>query len=109
MASLWGFGVHAGIPISQNSRGQLISEVTDKGNDYGDINARGFATSAELHPHVDTSDMTTLLCLRQARSGGESRVVSSTSVYNAILAERPEHLDVLYRETASILPDLCII
>ena len=93
----WGFGVHAGIPISQNSRGQLISEVTDKGNDYGDVNTRGFATSAELQPHVDTSDMTTLLCLRQARSGGESRVVSSTAVYNAILAEHPEHLDVLYR------------
>ena len=96
-ALYWGFGVHAGIPISQNSKGQLIAEVTDKGNDYGDINARGFATSAELAPHVDTSDMTVLLCLRAARSGGESRVVSSTSVYNAILAEHPEHLAILHR------------
>ena len=66
----WGFGVHAGVPISQNSKGQLLAEVTDKGNDYGDINARGFATNAELLPHVDTSDMTTLLCLRDARSLG---------------------------------------
>ena len=93
----WGIGVHAAVPISQNSRGQLISEVMDRGNDYGDINARGFATSAELMPHVDTSDMTTLLCLRAARRGGESIVVSSTAVYNAILEEHPEHLDVLYR------------
>jgi hypothetical protein len=93
----WGFGVHAGIPISQNSKGQLIAEVSDKGNDYGDRNTRGFATNAELAPHVDTSDMTTLLCLRGARSGGESKVVSSTTVYNAILAEHPEYLDILYR------------
>jgi len=93
----WGFGVHAGIPISQNSKGQLIAEVTDRGNDYGDPNARGFATSAELAPHVDTSDATALLCLRAALSGGESRVVSSTAVYNAILAEHPEHLEILYR------------
>lgn len=96
-ALYWGFGVHAAIPISQNSKGQLLAEVTDKGNDYGDINARGFATNAELRPHVDTSDMTTLLCLRAARSGGDSRVVSSTSVYNAVLEEHPEYLDVLYR------------
>jgi len=93
----WGFGVHAGIPISQNSKGQLLSEVTDKGNDYGDVNTRGFATNAELAPHVDTSDMTTLLCLRAARSGGESRVVSSTAVYNAIVAEHPEYLEILHR------------
>lgn len=93
----WGFGVHAGVPISQNSKGQLLAEVKDKGNRYEDINARGFATNAELLPHVDTSDMTTLLCKRTARTGGESRVVSSTAVYNVILAEAPHHLDVLYR------------
>lgn len=93
----WGFGVHAGIPISQNSKGQLLAEVTDKGNDYGDINARGFATNAELLPHVDTSDMTTLLCLRAASSGGESRVISSTAVYNTVLREHEEYLDILYR------------
>ena len=97
LALYWGFGVHAGQPISQNSRGQLIAEVSDRGNDYGDINARGFATSAELLAHVDTSDATTLLCVRAARRGGESRVISSTAVYNAILAEHPEHLPVLYR------------
>jgi hypothetical protein len=93
----WGLGVHAAIPISQNSKGQLLAEVTDKGNNYQDANTRGFATSAELLPHVDTSDMTMLLCLRAARSGGESRVVSSTAVYNVILEEHPEHLALLYR------------
>ena len=93
----WGFGVHAGYLISQNSKGQQLAEVTDRGNEYGNRNTRGFSTNAELLPHVDTSDMTALLCVRDALEGGESRVVSSTAVYNAILAEHPEHLDVLYR------------
>ncbi|MGB0752366.1 MAG: TauD/TfdA family dioxygenase, partial [Gammaproteobacteria bacterium] len=93
----WGFGVYAGNIISQNSKGQLLAEVSDRGNAYGDRNTRGFSTNAELLPHVDTSDMTTLLCLRPARTGGESRVLSSTAVYNAILREAPEHLGVLYR------------
>jgi hypothetical protein len=93
----WGFGVHAGKVISQNSKGQLLAEVSDRGNAYGDRNTRGFSTNAELSPHVDTSDMTTLLCVRTARSGGESRVVSSSTIYNAVLAEHPEYLDVLYR------------
>ena len=93
----WGFGVYAGNIISQNSKGQLLAEVSDRGNAYGDRNTRGFSTNAELLPHVDTSDMTTLLCIRPARTGGESRVLSSTAVYNAILREAPEHLGVLYR------------
>jgi len=93
----WGFGVHAGQPVSQNSKGQLLAEVSDRGNEYGNRNTRGFSTNAELLPHVDTSDMTALLCVRDAREGGESRVVSSTAVYNAILSEHPEYLDVLYR------------
>jgi len=93
----WGFGGYAGELISQNSKGQLLAEVSDRGNAYSDRNTRGFSTNAELLPHVDTSDMTTLLCVRQAQSGGESRVVSSTKVYNTVLEEAPEHLDVLYR------------
>jgi len=93
----WGIGVHAGHIISQNSKGQLLAEVTDRGNSYNDPNARGFATNAELVPHVDTSDMTVLLCIRTAKTGGESRLVSSTSVYNSILAEHPEYLEALYQ------------
>jgi len=93
----WGFGLHTGDVISQNSRGQRLAEVTDRGNSYQDPNARGFATNAELLPHVDTSDMTVLLCVKAAKSGGRSRVVSSTTVYNTVLKEHPEHLKVLYR------------
>lgn len=93
----WGYGVHTGNVISQNSKGQRLAEVTDHGNDYAKPNTRGFSTNAELFPHVDTSDMTTLLCVRRAYQGGESRVVSTTAVYNTLLAEHPEYLEVLYK------------
>lgn len=92
----WGLGCYFGEAISQNSRGQLLAEVSDRGNLYADLNARGFATSAELQPHVDTSDMTTLLCVRAAKRGGQSRVVSSSEIFNTVLNEHPEFLDSLF-------------
>lgn len=93
----WGIGSYAGQVISQNSKGQVLAEVSDRGNSYTNPNTRGFSTNAELLPHVDTSDMTMLLCIRQAKSGGLSRIVSSTAAYNSILEEHPEYLDVLYQ------------
>jgi len=93
----WGLGCHLGTPISQNAKGQLLAEVKDRGHDYGEINARGYTTRARLLPHVDTSDLTALLCLQPAKQGGLSSVASSMSIYNEILASHPEFLDVLYR------------
>ena len=46
--------------------------------------------------HTDGSDIVGLLCLATAKSGGESRIVSSLGVYNEILRRRPDLLDVLY-------------
>lgn len=93
----WGIGAYFGNPISQNSKGQILADVIDLGNDYGDINARGYKTSAALPPHVDSSDMVALFCVNTARSGGESMLSSSMAVYNEILAENEELLPILYR------------
>lgn len=93
----WGIGAYFGNPISQNSKGQILADVVDLGNDYSDINVRGYKTSAELTPHVDSSDLVALLCVNTARSGGESMLSSSMSVYNEILANHREFLPVLYR------------
>lgn len=93
----WGIGTHLGSPISQNTYGDMLGHVYDHG--YGDPNAvrtRGYQTNAALAFHNDRADMTSLLCLRQGRSGGLSRVVSSMSVHNAILARHPEFLPPLY-------------
>ena len=93
----WGIGAHLGDAISQNVYGDMLGHVFDHGNDDpGATRTRGYQTSAALDFHVDRADMTSLLCLRQGRSGGLSRIVSSMSVHNAILSQHPECLPALY-------------
>ena len=43
------------------------------------------------------NDVVGLLMLQHAKSGGESRIASSMTVHNTILAEHPEYLAPLYR------------
>ncbi len=93
----WGLGCHFGLPISQNAKGQRLAEVKDRGHDYAETNARGYTTRAKLLPHVDTSDMTALLCLNPAKSGGLSSLASAAAIFNEILADHPEYLDILFR------------
>jgi hypothetical protein len=93
----WGIGAYFGDPISQNSKGQILADVVDLGNDYGDINSRGYKTNATLLPHVDSSDTVALLCVNTGRSGGESMLSSSISIYNEILEHHRDYLPVLCR------------
>jgi len=92
----WGIGTHLGEKVSQNSYGDLLGHVFDHGRDPNSTRTRGYQTSGELRFHVDRADMTSLLCLRKGREGGLSRVVSSMSVHNEILAQHPEFLPPLY-------------
>ena len=93
----WGLAAHLGDMISQNARGDLIGRVEDVGVDINAANARGYTTNAQLHPHNDSSDIVGLLCVRQAREGGQSTIASSMAIYNEILAHHPEWIDLLYR------------
>ena len=86
----WGIGAHLGYAVSQNAKGQVLGHVKDLGLDYADPPARGYQTSARLPYHTDYSDLVGLLCLKKARSGGLSSIVSSSALYNYIMAERPD-------------------
>jgi hypothetical protein len=94
----WGLGVHMGRPVSQNSRGHLLGNVTDEGKTLADPNARGYQTKNRLDFHCDQLpvDLLGLFCLRTAKIGGTSYLVSAPAVHNVILEERPDLLDVLY-------------
>ncbi len=93
----WGIGTHLGRALSQNTYGDMLGHVFDHGiGDLTAVRTRGYQTNGALAFHVDRADMTSLLCLRQGRSGGLSRIVSSMSVHNAILARHPELLAPLY-------------
>ncbi|MEO8753652.1 MAG: TauD/TfdA family dioxygenase [Casimicrobiaceae bacterium] len=91
----WGIGQHLGSPVTQNSRAHLLGHVRDEGVVYGH-KTRGYNTSAKLNFHTDNCDVVGLLCLRVSKSGGLSRISSSTSIYNQILARHPELLEPLF-------------
>jgi Taurine catabolism dioxygenase TauD, TfdA family len=91
----YGFGLHLGVPGAQNSAGDLLGHVRDTGADPR--TTRGYRTASNLAYHCDAADLVGLMCLQTARRGGLSRLVSSGSVYNALLAERPELIERLYQ------------
>jgi Taurine catabolism dioxygenase TauD, TfdA family len=45
--------------------------------------------------HIDRCDVVALLCLRRAKSGGLSTIVSSMAVHNVMAERRPDLLNVL--------------
>jgi len=91
----FGLGQHIGAPVSQNAQGHILGHVKDYGRSIDDLNARGYQTTAELGFHADHSDHVGLLCLRTAKSGGASRFASSVTLYNRLLALRPDIVKVL--------------
>jgi len=93
----WGIAVHLGDMVSQNAKGDLIGRVEDIGVDIRAPNARGYTTRAALHPHNDSSDIVGLLCVRQAKEGGQNMIASAMTIYNEVVHRHPEYLDLLYR------------
>jgi alpha-ketoglutarate-dependent taurine dioxygenase len=85
-----GLGAYLGKAMSQNKHGHILGHVKDLGGDYADANTRGYMTHAEMRFHSDACDYVGLLCLQTAKSGGASRVASAVTVYNRMLAQRPD-------------------
>jgi hypothetical protein len=94
----WCLGVAMGIPVPQTLDGALLVHVRDQGLDYTDPHVRGYQTRARLDYHVDGSDVVGLLCVRAAREGGISTIVSSTALHDEILARRPDLVGLLYEQ-----------
>jgi hypothetical protein len=95
-AVYYGIGLHLGLPVRQNPRGDLLGEVAAVG-DPSDKRTRVYETKLYLPYHSDPSDVVGLLCVRKAQSGGLSSLVSVARIYNEILATHPEYLGLYYR------------
>lgn len=95
-AIYFGIGLQLGKPVGQNPQGDLLGTVMNVG-DITDKNTRVFQTNLYLPYHTDPSDAVGLLCLRQARRGGLSSLVSAAAVYNEILEQHPAYLGLFYR------------
>jgi hypothetical protein len=91
-----GLGAHLGLARSQNAKGHLLGHVRDVGLASTDPNVRIYQTHERQTFHTDSCDVVGLLCLRPARSGGDSLLVSSSTLYNEMRRRRPDLAAVLF-------------
>ena len=91
----FGIGSHFGIATSQNAKGHAIGHVCDLGVDEGKVTGRGYQTNFRLPYHTDSSDIVGLLCINKSKNGGLSSLVSSVTLYNEMLKQRPDLVRVL--------------
>ncbi|QKH36857.1 TauD/TfdA family dioxygenase [Achromobacter pestifer] len=93
---IWGLAQYLGTPEPQDRSGSLLHSVTNTGKTIANSDtARGYETDDELKFHNDGGDVFMLLCLRTAKEGGISKLVSAAALFNAILKERPDLAAVL--------------
>jgi hypothetical protein len=85
--AFWGIACHMGRPMSQNGKGHLLGHVQALSDNPM---ARGYMSGSALDFHTDRTDILSLCCLRQAKSGGQHRICSSVAIYNEMLSQRPD-------------------
>jgi hypothetical protein len=95
-AAYWGIGTYFGNARSQNAMGHLLGHVRDLGVATTDPNVRTYQTTERQHFHTDSCDIVALLCLKTAREGGLSSIVSSMAMYNEMARRRPDLLARLF-------------
>lgn len=90
-------------PVAQKLDGTMIYDVTDTGaKPLPGSGVRPDKSNVDLQFHNDNAynatmpDVVALLCIRNAKSGGTSRVMSFTTAHNALLERAPEALPRLY-------------
>ena len=106
----YGLGSHLGTPVFQNRAGERMRAIRDEGAQVGrtygetrDATGGRFLssyartlTNGGLRFHTDRTDVVGLLCVRQARAGGVSKLVSTPAIHNAMRARRPDLLEELF-------------
>lgn len=99
--AFYGLGSHLGSARSQNGKGHVLGHVKDLGLDVHDPNVRIYQTSERQTYHTDSCDIVSLLCLKTAKSGGLSALVSSTTIFNEMRRRRPDLLELLFQPVAT--------
>ena len=108
-----GVAKHLATPVFQIRSGEMMRAIRDEGAHvgatYGQVKDEKKGTTflssyartlsnGELRFHTDRTDVVALLCVRQARKGGVSKLASSPAIHNAMLQQRPDLVDVLYED-----------
>ncbi|MBS0521821.1 MAG: TauD/TfdA family dioxygenase [Proteobacteria bacterium] len=99
--AFYGLGAHLGSARSQNGKGHVLGHVRDLGLDVKDPNVRIYQTHERQTYHTDSCDIVSLLCLKTAKSGGLSALVSSMTIFNEMRRRRPDLLKLLFEPLAT--------
>lgn len=97
----YGLGCHLGLPRSQNAMGHMLGHVRDLGVKSSDPKVRLYQTNERQTFHTDSSDVVGLLCLKTARVGGTSLLVSASTIFNEMYVQRPDLLELLMQPIAT--------
>ena len=89
-AAFLGIGAYFGKPVSQNGKGHILGHVKDLGRSIDDPSARIYQTTHRQTFHTDSVDIVALPCLKTAKFGGMSRIVSSMLLYDEMARHRPD-------------------
>ncbi|NBE79492.1 TauD/TfdA family dioxygenase [Micromonospora rubida] len=92
-----GVAAHLGRLVPQGPDGVLLRHVRDRGADPDRPTTRSYEHRRGVGYHADPTDVVALLCVRPARSGGLSTVVSSVAVHNEVVRTRPDLARLLYQ------------
>ena len=108
----YGLCTHLGTPVFQNRSGELMRAIRDEGahvgrtygetkDEKGSTFLSSYArtlTNGALRFHTDRTDVVGLLCVRQARAGGVSKLASTPAIHNAMLERHPDLLELLFQD-----------
>ncbi len=97
----YGVGAHLGSARSQNADGHILGQVRDTGADAANPDTRIYQTAERQSFHTDSADVVGLLCLQQAKEGGDSLLVSAVSIFNRMREECPALAAELFRPVAT--------
>ena len=100
-AMFYGIGAHLGNARMQNASGHVLGHVCDLNMHSDEPNVRIYQTHERQTFHTDSSDIVGLLCLKKAKKGGESLLVSAVTIYNEMLETRPDLVRLLFDPIAT--------
>ncbi len=89
-AAVLGLGAHWGAVRPQNAAGHILGHVKDLGRSGDDPTARLYQTHERQTYHTDSCDVVGLMCLRPAKVGGRSSLVSSVAIHDEMRRRRPD-------------------
>lgn len=97
----YGVGAHLGNARMQNAKGHVLGHVRDLNLRSDEPNVRIYQTKERQTFHTDSSDIVGLLCLKKAKKGGESLLVSAVTIYNEMLKTGPDLVKLLFDPIAT--------